>query len=55
LSTIEVSREELLLLTFAGTLMATTGCSKVQAEARIAFLMTLTEKQLGLRAERAQA
>jgi hypothetical protein len=46
----EITKYELLLLTFIGAIMANSGCDRPEALRRIATLMTLTEDQLKVRA-----
>lgn len=45
---LELSQYELLLLTFVGSIMAQTGCSREKAVERVAYLMTVTQQELGV-------
>ena len=46
----QVSKYELLLLTFCGAIMAQSGCNREEALRRISMLMAITEEKLQIKA-----
>jgi hypothetical protein len=46
-----VTKYDILLIAFVGSIMAQTGCGREEALKRVATLCALTEEQLGTRVE----